>query len=110
VYPFDPDFYNQLAVSLWQRKQPGDLELGISNVRKAIELDPNHCIYWDNLAKALAGINRTQEARDALAHAAHCPTTPEKLAEIQDNIRTLDNALAKQAASQQSNQLAPPNQ
>jgi tetratricopeptide (TPR) repeat protein len=83
-----------LAVTLWQRRKPGDYELGVKNVRKAIELNPNKCIFWDNLAKALDGEERFAEAKDALIHASKCECTPEKLSKIQANIKHLNDATA----------------
>jgi tetratricopeptide (TPR) repeat protein len=95
IYPYDAEFYNQLAVALWQRKQPGDHERGIANVRKAIDIKPDKCIFWDNLAKALADDNKLLEARDALVHASQCETTSTKLDEIKRNLKIIDQATEK---------------
>lgn len=96
IYPYEAAFYNQLAVALWQRKKTGDLELGIKYVKKAVDISPETFNYWDNLAKALVGIDKLQEARDALVHGSQCKTTPEQAAEIKVNIGIIDQALAKQ--------------
>lgn len=96
IYPYEADFYNQLGCVLWQRRKPGDFDRGIENVRKAVEISPDTCYLWDNLAKGLASVDKLQEARDALVHASKCVTTPEKLAEIEGNIGIIDQALAKQ--------------
>jgi len=94
IYSYDSESYNLLAVILWQRRKPGDYELGVKNVRKAIELNPNKCIFWDNLAKALAGEEKLAEAQDAFIHASKCECTPKKLSEIQANIKHLNDPTA----------------
>ena len=99
MYPFEADFYNQLAIVLWQRNKTGDIERGISNERKATTIRPDTCMFWDNLGKALAGVNKLEEARNALLHASRCRTTPEKLAEIKANIQLIDQGLAQNSGA-----------
>jgi tetratricopeptide (TPR) repeat protein len=99
MYPYDADFYNQLAIALWQRNQRGDLERGIANERKAATIRPDSCMFWDNLGKALAGTNKLEEARNALVHALRCRATPEKLAEIKANIELIDQGLAQNSGA-----------
>lgn len=99
IYPFDADFQNLLAVCLWQRRRKGDFDLGLAALLKALDIRSDVCIYWDNLGKALAGMDKLAGARNAFVKASKCGTTKEKLAEIRASIATIDEELAKQAST-----------
>lgn len=93
LYPHDSNYDNLLAVLYYQRNKPGDLKLAEQALRQGIELTPNSCQLWDNLAKGLYEQHRLGDAREALLKALSCEHSAEKEAEIKENIEIIDKQL-----------------
>ncbi|MBP9090088.1 tetratricopeptide repeat protein [bacterium] len=94
-YPYDPEFYNSFALVYYSRAQSGDLLRAEKLIRKAIELNPESYMFWDNLAKGLYEQNKLIESKDALVNALHLNPPPEKLKEIEENLEIVSRRLKK---------------
>ena len=93
LYPHDPRYYNSKAFVYFARQKKGDLESAIQLLRKAIEIKPNSCMYWDNLAKGLCEQGKYKESREALRTALRFSPSGEKSKEIEGNIQRLNKSL-----------------
>ncbi len=98
IYPYDPEIFNALGCTYYARGNKGDLDLGVEAIRRAAELKPDKCMFWDNLAKGLYELNKYQEALDALKKAKTCNPSPEKTSEIDNNLGIIESQLAKAAS------------
>jgi Tfp pilus assembly protein PilF len=93
IYPFEPVFYNGLAVEYYQRHQAGDFPLAEKALRKALTMKPKSAMLWDNLGKGLFEQKQYAKAKEALTNALHCNPPAAKAKELQTNIDTIDQLM-----------------
>ncbi|MDR3612755.1 MAG: hypothetical protein P4L53_04260 [Candidatus Obscuribacterales bacterium] len=93
IYPFEPVFYNGLAVEYYQRHQPGDFPLAEKALRTALKMKPKSAMLWDNLGKGLFEQKQYAKAKEALTNALHCNPPAAKAKELQTNIDTIDQLM-----------------
>ena len=93
MYPFEPVFYNGLAVMYYQRHQAGDFPLAEKALRKALTMKPKSSMLWDNLGKGLFEQKQYAKAKEALSNALHCNPPAAKAKELQTNIDIIDQLL-----------------
>jgi tetratricopeptide (TPR) repeat protein len=86
IYPFDPGFWNNLALCLDKLDRPQEAEKAS---RHAIDLDPNDWHDWENLGNDLFDQNRFEDSKAAFLKCLKLNPPLDKQTEIREAIKNL---------------------
>lgn len=90
IYPYDADFYLNLAIHYSRDKK--DYKRAEELIQKAIELKPNeYALQWEYAAQLLAQ-GKLDTAKDVLERAKSLKKTPEQEAELTSTLQKIADA------------------